>query len=111
MASSFYDGDTIDFDPGMPGSIKISRIAPYTNLVISWHNGDGTARAARIIATGSPRVLGLSVLSDTSLVIAGAFSGTTVFGPQDAARVSYTKTGGGYDTLAGEDMFLARLRP
>ena len=56
------------------------------NLIVSWHRADGTARAARIVAIGDPRVLGLSVLADASVVFAGAFSETTVFGPLDAAK-------------------------
>lgn len=64
-----------------------------------------------MFATGAPRVLGISVLSDGSTVLAGAFSDTTTFGPLDAAKVSFTKTGGGYENIVGEDMFLARLKP
>jgi hypothetical protein len=111
MASSIRKGDAVVFDPGAAGSISVQRLAPFGNLIMSWHRPDGTARAARIVATGAPRVLAMSVLTDASVVFAGAFSDTTVFGPQDAAKVSYTKTGGGYENILGEDMFLARLKP
>jgi hypothetical protein len=111
MASNIRKGNDVAFDPGTPGSITVSKLTQDGNLVMSWHRGDGTARAARVIATGAPRVLGLSVLGDASIVFSGAFSGTTVFGPQDAARVAYTKTGAGYENFVGEDMVLARLRP
>ena len=111
MASYFQTTDPAVFDPGTSSSLTLSRLTQDTNLVISWHRADGTARAARVVATGYPRVLGLSVLGDGSVVFAGAFSGTTTFGPLDAAKVSYTKTGGGYENLLGEDMFVARLKP
>jgi hypothetical protein len=111
MTSEIRNANQVVFDPGTPGSITVDAIAQYGNLIASWHRPDGTARAARIIATGAPRVLGVSVLADASVVLAGAFSSTTIFGPLDAARVSYTKTGGGFENIVGEDMFLARLRP
>ncbi len=112
LASRFQDeAPAVVFDPGSAGSISVPRLAQYGDVLVSWHHGDGTARAARMFATGAPRVLGISVLSDGSTVLAGAFSDTTTFGPLDAAKVSFTKTGGGYENIVGEDMFLARLKP
>jgi hypothetical protein len=64
-----------------------------------------------VVATGNPRALGLSVMPDGSVVFAGAFSGTTIFGPLDSTKTSYTKGPGSYENLLGEDMFLARLEP
>jgi hypothetical protein len=112
MTSTFQNAASeVVFDPGIPGSISVMRIAQYGDTVVSWHRPDGTARAARTFATGAPFLLNLSVAADGGVLISGGFSGTTIFGPLDAAAISYTKTGGGYQNYVGEDMFLARLNP
>jgi hypothetical protein len=105
MASAYRKPDPAVFDGGACGPLSLSRLGQDANLVVSWHRPDGTARLARVVATGYTRVLGVSVLGGGSVVIAGAFGGTTTFGPLDPAKVSYTKSG------SGEDTFLVRLQP
>ena len=105
MASTFRKSDPAVFDAGTCGSLSLTRLTQDTNLVLSWHRPDGSARVARVVATGWTEVLGLSVLGDGSVVFTGAFSDTTTCGSLDAAAVPYTKIGG------TESTFLARLKP
>jgi len=104
MASTFRKTDPAIFEAASCSSLSLSRLSQTTDLVMSWHRPDGRVRNARILATGSPRIIGLSALNDGSVALTGAFSATTTFGPLDITKVSYAAVG-------GENTFLARITP
>jgi hypothetical protein len=105
MASTFRKKDApAVFDGASCGSLSLTRFSSNTDLVISWHRPDGSARSARIVATGWPRLLGISELADESVAFTGTFSDTTTFGPLDGTKVSFT-------TTTVQNTFLARLKP
>jgi hypothetical protein len=79
MASTFRKTDPAIFEAASCSSLSLSRLSQTTALVISWHRPDGRVRNARILATGSPRIIGLSALNDGSVALTGAFSATTTF--------------------------------